>query len=153
MSSINDSKFNMWRACMAIIHVDGSVSKEENDWAQSKIESLPFSQEQREIITNDLASGLNADSVISKITHKPDLAFLLHLVRTIGHMDGCFSDSEKAAFKELENKILPNVDLGSLEKEINQMEERSYEPKKEKNLNKHSVFENAINNFRWWLGV
>lgn len=153
MNEVNDSKFNMWRACMAVIHIDGSVSKEEEVWAESKITDLPFNDHQRKIIHRDLADGLKIETVLPSITHKPDLAFLLHLIRTVGHMDGCFDEKEKSIFQELEKKILGGLDLAPLEKEVQLMEQRSYLPKKEENLNKHSIFEGIINNFRWWLDI
>lgn len=153
MSKINDSKFNMWRGCMATIHADGSVSKEEKAWAEEKIESLPFSDEQRKIIHEDLSHGLDINTIIPAITHKPDLAFLLHLIRTIGNLDGCFNENEKSVFNTLEKKIMSNLDLGAFEKEIQLMEDNSNLPKKEENFNKRSIFENTINNFRWWLDI
>lgn len=153
IKEVNDSKFNMWRACMAVIHVDGSVSKEEEKWAESKIVDLPFNDQQRKVIHRDLADGLDIETVLPSITHKPDVAFLLHLIRTIGHMDGCFDKHEKEVFQKLEKKILSGLDLSTIEKEITLMEERSYEPSREENLNKHSVFEGIINNFRWWLDI
>jgi hypothetical protein len=153
MKEVNDSKFNMWRASMAVIYIDGSVSKEEEAWAESKIADLPFSDQQREIMHGDLAEGLKIETVLPLITHKPDLAFLLHLIRTIGHLDGCFGVEEKKSFENLEQQITKGLDLGSLEKEVHRMEEHSNLSKKEENLNKSSFFENTINNFRWWLDI
>ncbi|MFT6069931.1 MAG: uncharacterized membrane protein YebE (DUF533 family) [Bacteriovoracaceae bacterium] len=153
MKEVNDSKFNMWRASMAVIYLDGKVTKEEEAWAESKINELPFSDAQREIIRNDLKSGLSIDTVLPLITHKPDIAFLLHLIRTIGHIDGCYDASEKEAFQKLEQRIMKGLDVESLEKQVRTMEEQSYIPKKEEIANKNSIIMRTINNFKWWLKI
>ena len=153
MKEVNESKFNMWRATMAIIYLDGKVSSEEKDWAESKIASLPFSDEQRKIIHGDLTKGLKIESVLSLITHKPDVAFLLHLIRTIGHIDGCFDKREQDAFEKLEQEITKGLDLVSIEEEIRSMEEQSYVLKKDEILNKNSILEKVITNFKWWLEI
>ncbi len=153
MQEVNDSKFNMWRASMAVIYLDGRVTKEEEAWAESKIQDLPFSSAQRNIIHGDLTHGLSIDKVLPLITHKPDIAFLLHLIRTIGHIDGCYDASEKEAFKKLEEKIIKGLDLEALEEQVRTMEEQSYIPKKEELVNKSSLIIRTINNFKWWLKI
>ena len=62
-------------------------------------------------------------------------------------------ENEKNIFDALEKKIMSNLDLGAFEKEIQLMEDNSNLPKKEENFNKRSIFENTINNFRWWLDI
>lgn len=153
MKEVNDSKFNMWRATMAVIYLDGKVSSEEKTWAESKIADLPFSDEQRKIIHGDLSKGLKIATVLPFITHKPDMAFLLHLMRTIGHIDGCYDEVERAEFKKLEGQILKGLDLVSLEKEIQTMEDESNALKKDEVINKNSIIEKAIINFKWWLKI
>ena len=42
MTVYDDSKFNVWRACIGIIWIDGIVQKEERDWIEDRIEKLRF---------------------------------------------------------------------------------------------------------------
>jgi len=126
--SLSESKFNMWRACMGIVHLDGHASAEELDWAKGKLELVPFSEEQVEILKNDLMDLEKLDQVVEKITDKKDLAFLLHMTRVIGHLDKNFCHIERAFFENLEKKILSNVDIAAITETVTQMEEESYLP-------------------------
>ncbi len=151
MSELNDSKFNMWRAAIAIIHVDGKISIEEQSWAKEKISSLSLSDSQKSTLENDLANGLEVEPLLPLITHKPDRAFLLHLCRTIGHLEGDYSDSEKEAFRYLEKEILKDINLAPIEAEVQKMEELSNKNKLEID-NKSSIFENVIERLLFTIG-
>lgn len=140
-NSLTDSKFHMWRACIAVIHLDREVTPEEREWAEEKIKFIPFSKEQEDILRNDLDSGVSLSELIPKITEKKDLAFLLHQLRTIGHMDGDFSEQEKEAFDKLESAILNNLDLASLEAQVQQMEWDSYKEDEYYKSHTNSKFE------------
>jgi hypothetical protein len=140
--SLTESKFAMWRACMGVVHLDGKVTPEEQKWAKDKMDFIPFSDEQKNILLGDLQGGLELSNVISQVTDRKDKIFLLHMVRTIGHLDGDFSSSEKKAFQKLEEVILANLDLGAIESEIAAMEKESYhEDNVYKQTNEHSLLE------------
>jgi hypothetical protein len=141
-NSLTESKFAMWRACMAVIHLDGKVTAEEKAWAEGKINNIPFSEDQKNILISDLEGAIELSGVIANVTDKKDKAFLLHMVRTIGFLDGDFSASEKRAFQKLEGAILNNLDLKSIHAEITQMEKESYElDTVYKQMNEHSLLE------------
>jgi hypothetical protein len=38
--SLDESKFQMWRACVAAVYLDGKVTIEEADWVEQKIEDV-----------------------------------------------------------------------------------------------------------------
>ncbi|MBK24257.1 MAG: hypothetical protein CME70_09685 [Halobacteriovorax sp.] len=152
MSELSESKFNMWRAAFSIIHVDGKVSIEEQAWAKEKLSSLPLSNSQKSTLELDLVKGAKVEELLPSITHKPDRAFLLHLCRTIGHLEGDYSDSEKEAFKYLEKEILKDIDLAPIEAEVQKMEELSNKNKLEID-NKHSILENVIERLLFTIGL
>lgn len=151
MSEINESKFNMWRAALSTIHVDGKVSVEEWSWAKNKIESLPLSEEQKAVLENDIKSPVSMESIIPKIEKKSDLAFVLHLIRTIGHLDEVYSDAERETFKSLEQEVMSGLDIEAIEKEVVKMEEDSYKLKLEVS-NKDSIFATVIDWLKHSLG-
>jgi uncharacterized membrane protein YebE (DUF533 family) len=68
MKPMPESKFNMWRSCVAAVHLDGLVSKEERKWVEEKIQKLPVSAEQILILMADLESSGNFEEAFSKIT-------------------------------------------------------------------------------------
>ncbi len=148
MILINESKFNMWRACVAIIYLDKAIAPEEQKWVEEKIQKLPLTNEQRIILKNDLAMGIVLEDVLPKITDKIDLGFLVNTYRVLAHLDNNFSVDEKEALHKLEAQILKGLDLKKLESEIQTMEKEScHESEVYKNYNSASILENTFNDF------
>jgi uncharacterized membrane protein YebE (DUF533 family) len=139
---MSDSKFNMWRACVAAISLDGNIATQEKIWITKKAKEVAFSNEQISILEEDLKNPVDIKEIIPLITDKKDLAFLLHQVRVIGNIDGHYDDAEKSAFKEIEKVVMSGLDLDSIQSEIELLEKESYhEDKLYKTTNHHSVFE------------
>ena len=63
-------------------------------------------------------NGIHLDSVLGQVTDHRDRAFLLHLIRQIGHLDGEYCSSEKAIYQELHQKVMGNINLSQLEEDI-----------------------------------
>jgi hypothetical protein len=146
--SWDDSKFNMWRAIFSAIFLDQNVTAEELAWVRSRMESLPFSSDQKQTIEKDINSNPDMHHLFSVIEDKRDRAFVLSQLRVIAHLDGHFSEVEKSAFKKIESLVLKELDLGNLENEISEMEKSSYhEDEVYKVENKDSIFEHMINSF------
>lgn len=143
---MTESKFSMWRACIAALWLDGKISSEELKWAKEKIGLLPFTNEQKIIIENDLTHSFDFAEACGRVSDKVDRAFLLHMLRVLGHIDKDFSTKEKEAYSALEKVILSKIDLKEIATQIEKMELDSYhEDKVYKNHNKNSMFENIVN--------
>lgn len=143
---MTESKFSMWRACIAALWLDGKITEEEMKWAKEKIRLLPFDNEQKTIIENDLTYGLDFAEACGRVSDKVDRAFLLHMLRVLGHLDKDFSAKEKEAYSALEKIIFSKFDLKELASQIEKMELASYhEDEVYKNHNKNSLFENMVN--------
>jgi hypothetical protein len=148
MESMTESKFNMWRACIAAIYLDKFVTIEERIWAEDKINKLPLSIDQKLILTKDLGIGSNFEASFKKITDKKDLAFLLNTLRVISYVDKDFSAIERESFKNLEAIVLKGIDLKAITAEIEIMELESYnESEVYKNNNPYSTFEKIHHSF------
>ena len=142
---LDGSKFSMWRAAVAILHADGKIEEAEHDWLHEKIEKIGFSAAQEEILRNDLKNGVSFDAVLEGVTDHKDRAFLLHLVRTVGHLDGEYCSKEQAKYKELHEKVLGKLDLSELEEDII---ESDYDHRKEVSSDKrHSLLWRGLDFF------
>lgn len=142
MAVYNDSKFHMWRACIGCIWIDGRVDLDERMWIEEKIKNLDFTNEQKEILKNDLESNVNMEEVLEKITDQKDRAFLAHQIRVIGNLDSNFSSDEKKLLEKWNKKVLEKVNLDYYNKLIEEDEKASYhEDEVYKVHNKHSIFE------------
>lgn len=142
---MNNDKFNLWRAIFSLVHLDSKVSSEEDNWLKEKLNNLKLTDEQKEILTQDIKDKKSVDNFVDLITHKPDRAFLLHQVRVISNLDKDYSKEEKEYFKKLEADILSNLDLEPLVQKLNIAEKEFY---REDNVysvdNKGSFFESAF---------
>ena len=149
MAFYNESKFNMWRACIGVIWIDGIVGSEEEKWILDKISNLKFTDEQKQTLLSDLENNINFEEVLSKITDKKDRAFLAHQIRVISHLDNDFSSEEKELLENWNRLVLNGVDLKELEGVISILERESYsEDEIYKVGNKHSLFENVHKSFQ-----
>ena len=115
--NLTESKFNMWRATVAIAHCDGIVSDEEISWLKDHFDKIPFSKEQLETIQNDIDNGLTINEVLPNVTHLNDRALLLHFANNLFRQDG-FEDIEKVQYEQLEQTIMCDVDLMSAVKKV-----------------------------------
>lgn len=149
MSFYNESKFNMWRACIGVIWVDGVVAPSEQEWMDKKIDTLKFTDEQKQVLKADLKNNVEMISVLSNITDKRDRAFLCHQIRVIGNLDKDYSTEEKALFEKWHDAVISGLDLEAIEQTIEKMELDSYhEDEVYKVVNKHSLFEKAHRSFQ-----
>lgn len=115
MKEYSKSKFNMWRACIGVIWIDGKITKEEKEWILEKINILQLSQTERDVLKQDLDHGVNMEEVLELISDKRDRAFLCHQIRVIGHLDGDYSSSERALYQLWNDKILSSISLEEVE--------------------------------------
>jgi hypothetical protein len=141
--SVNDSKFNMWRACVAVVHLDQVVTPEERKWVEEKLRILPLTNDQRLILIRDLEIGNNFQECFNKITDKVDKAFLLNTLRVIAHLDHSFSQVEKDAFKKIESLIMRDLNITEITKQVELLGLQSAK----KPSDKKSVFESLTDAF------
>ncbi|MDO9182746.1 MAG: hypothetical protein Q7U04_10070 [Bacteriovorax sp.] len=152
MDPMTDSKFNMWRSCVAAVHLDGLVTSSERKWVEEKIQKLPLSNEQRLILIADLETKNNFEEAFKKISDKKDLAFLLNTLRVISFLDNSFSEVEKKSYQNLEAIVLKGINLEAITAEIESMELESYHEREVyKDYNKASIFEHIHHSFMKYL--
>lgn len=143
MNKINDSKFNMWRACVGALHFDQQISAEERLWAEEKLKNLAFTPEQKSMLKRDLEMGNNFDECFAKITDKVDRAFLVNTLRVLGHLDRNFSAAEKEKFKTVEESVLNGIDFNAVIKSVEAVRTSEEANKKQSMIEKvYEAFEN-----------
>ncbi len=147
-NEISESKFNAWRACLAVLLIDSKITPEEKKWFEEKLKIIPFSLEQKNILINDFKNGVELESLLPQITDKVDRAFLVDNFRIIANLDRNFSKIEMEKFKNLEAKILKELNLKDLSEKIQKMENDSYSKSSQSQTqNSKSIFENLISSF------
>lgn len=149
---MNIEKYKLWRLALSTIHIDGKVTAEEKRWFENSIKSLEqnsvlkFSEEQiaelKEILTTPVTNFLEEFNALEKPS---DCAFVLHILRIVGHVDKDFGEDEKKMYKTLEQACLKGVDVASVDAETTKLENESYHEKNVYGIdNKSSRFETVF---------
>ncbi|EPZ50959.1 hypothetical protein M902_2602 [Bacteriovorax sp. BAL6_X] len=124
----------VWKLVLSLIHMDGVVSSSEEKWFKKKIDELKSHKLLNATEEDIVALGLsfnrpigNYAEAISQIKTPARRSFVLHMVRTIGHLDNNFCDNEKKVFKDIESIILSDFKIEDIEAQNLKMELDSYE--------------------------
>ncbi len=142
---MDDSKFNLWRACFSFCFVDGFLSPEEQKWIESKLATLSFSEAQKKILINDLKSPPDIENLLPLITKPGDRGFLINHIRILSTLDSELSSSEKAKIDEMHKAVMSKIDLKAMDNIIAADEKASYhEDEVYKVHNKHSYIEKMV---------
>lgn len=85
--TVTESQFYMWRTLFAVSHADNIVTEEEMRFMIEALEDLPFSSEQREILSDDIVNPKDIVEMFGKISNNRDqAAFLILPVSWSGSM-------------------------------------------------------------------
>lgn len=115
---MDESKFQMWRATVGLVYVDGILSPEEKRWLDKHLKDQPFSDEQKAQIERDIHEGCQIDEILPKVTDKKDRSHLLHFANILFRSDNQYSPEEKEFFKNLEEEILQGIQLHKVRSRI-----------------------------------
>lgn len=142
---MDQSKFNLWRACFSFCFVDGFLDPKEEQWIKEKITNLPFTQDQKQTLVNDLKNPPDVETLLPLITKPADRGFLVNHLRLLSKIDSHLSSSEKVKIEAVNKAVLSKVDLVGLDKLIEADEKASYhEDEVYKVDNKHSYVEHLV---------
>jgi uncharacterized membrane protein YebE (DUF533 family) len=103
---LNNSRFNMWRAVVAMAHADGVVTLPELSFINEYLKEINLSSSQREVIGEDLRNAQDIIVLFSQITEQQDQVDFFALARALSWSDGDFDAQEKKIIKRLEGQML-----------------------------------------------
>jgi hypothetical protein len=142
---MEESKFNLWRACFSFCFVDGFLAPKEHEWIESKISALAFSGDQLKVLIQDLKSPPAIEKLLPLITKPADRGFLVNHIRVLAKLDSDISVDEKQKIQTVLNAITSKLDMKALNDVIALDEKASYhEDEVYKVHNKHSFVESLV---------
>lgn len=118
LKEIDDSKFNMWRAIVALVHSDSQIHEKEEHWMLERFERLPFSEDQLKTLKDDMTRSQDVWPFFEKITHPADRAHFVYFARLLFWSDGDFHGQESAILERLNQATLDKVDLEAIMKSV-----------------------------------
>lgn len=91
----------MWRAVFAMAHVDGRVSEEEIAFADGYLERAAFSDEQKEILRDDMRAAKNVGDMLAIVSDPADQADFFQFSQMLAWADGDYSAQEKVLVERM----------------------------------------------------
>ena len=111
---LTESQFYMWRTLFAVVHADNVVATEEVRFMAEALEDVPFSDEQRAILNEDIKHPQNIEAMFAGISDVRDQAAFFSHARSLVHIDGDFGADEQAIMLKLQKIHLQNKNLTDL---------------------------------------
>lgn len=118
-ATISESRFNMWRALVALIHTDHKVMDEECDFFLRRFDAIPFTEEQKELLRQDMYDEQDVSKIYERISDKEDRATLIYFARLLFWCDGEFHAQEDAILQHLHQQTISKLDLEAIMTDVN----------------------------------
>jgi len=125
MSQISESKFNWWRALVALVHVDHVVDDKEREFFLKRFDKIDFSSEQEKILYADLKAPQDVKKLFLKIVDKEQRASFIYFARMLFWSDGVFDQQEKKILDVLQDSTASKIDLVGVMNDVTVNVERS----------------------------
>ena len=93
--SISESRFNMWRAVIAMAHADDKITQEEIAFVENYIERIPFSDSQKQDLRDDLERPKKVGDMLFGVTEQADRADFFQFATMIAWSDKDYDVREK----------------------------------------------------------
>ena len=102
-SFVSESRFNMWRAVIAMIHADKVVRPHEVHFIMEKTKDLDLSDERRAILAEDILTPRDIGPLFRAIDNSRDREDFFHLAQSVCWEDGELDAREIAMLKHVAN--------------------------------------------------
>ena len=101
---VNESRFHIWRGVVAMAHADGVVTPHEMSFINDYVTDMPFSKNQRDILSDDLRTPKDIHEIFAKIETSQDKKDFFALARALSWCDGDYDAQEKYIIETLEKE-------------------------------------------------
>lgn len=115
LEGVNESRFNMWRAVVAMVHADGVVTPHELTFVNNHIRDINLSEGQWGVLGADLQTPQDTYAMFAQISEQQDKRDFFALARALSWCDGDFDDQEKLIIKHLEKSHMDEETKNLLE--------------------------------------
>jgi hypothetical protein len=113
---VSDSRFNMWRAVVAVAHADSHVDPAEQDFVNKYLATVPFTDAQKATLNEDLQTPQDVDAMFDKIAEKVDQSDFFEFARGLLWSDGDYEQQEERLFEHLNSTQMFRVSPEAMRK-------------------------------------
>lgn len=111
---VTNSQFYIWRTLFAVAHADNIVTDEEVKFMAHVMDEIDFSDEQSELLKDDLHNAKNAEAMFVHITEQEDRELFFDLARDLVWVDGNFDEEEKSMMVRLHKMHIKDINVDTL---------------------------------------
>lgn len=120
---MNQSRFYMWRAVVAMVHADGVVTPHEVSFVNDQVKDLKFSQKQLKQLSDDFKHPQDVNTMFEYVTIPEDKRDFFALARALSWSDGDMCKQERHIIDVLESKHMDEDTRSLLEESRDIMNE------------------------------
>ncbi len=117
--AVTESQLYMWRTLFAMSHADDNVSENEIRLMSEVLEDIPFTEEQKILLKDDIKNPKDITDMFGHITDVRDQAEFFHFAREMVWADGDFGKEEQDILLKLKKMHLQSADLDDLVGNVN----------------------------------
>lgn len=115
---VGNSQFYMIRCVVAMAHADGIVCDAEMEHIENLIERMPFDQNQKDTIRNDLKEKQNVSSLLAHINDPRYRGQVVYFARLLAYKDGELHPNEEALLKRMHLTVTDGLDMDSIRADV-----------------------------------
>ncbi|MCB1721440.1 MAG: TerB family tellurite resistance protein [Rhodospirillales bacterium] len=120
LGGVSESRFYMWRAVFALAHIDRVVTDEEKALAGRYLESVPFSEEQKAVLRQDLIDAQDIEEMFEQIDDPADQSEFFGFARLMVWCDGDFDQQEEEIFDRIKGIQMERINPEALREMVQQ---------------------------------
>ena len=115
---ISQSRFNMWRSVLALIHADGVIHPKELEFMNHYLLEIGFSEDQAQTLISDLSDPQDPTETYSDISDMEDRGQFFMFARMLIWCDGNLDEQEEKIFNHLMKKHMSDIDKDNLRQDL-----------------------------------
>lgn len=115
---ITDSRFYMWRTLFSVAHADNVVTDEEIEFMAHILEDVDFTDEQTDILKDDIVNPKNVELMFQGVTDQKDRIEFFDFARDLVWVDGDFGSEEQSVMIKLQQQHINRVNVDDMMEQI-----------------------------------
>lgn len=115
---VGHSQFYMIRAVIAMAHADGVVCGDERAHVEGLIKRMPFNEEQKATLRDDLDEKQNVSHLLANINEPKYRGQVVYFTRLLAHKDGELHPNEEALLERMKLTVTEGLDIDAIRADV-----------------------------------
>lgn len=117
---VSHNRFIMWRCVITMAHADGFVSSEEDDYLRKVFSRMGFSDEQRDVLEEDLRTPQDTLALLKQINDPACRSDVIYFARLLAFKDGNLHPSEDELLKKIHMAVTDGIDMKEIRRQVHE---------------------------------